>query len=1366
MRRVLAALLALAAFSGSALADRWVSTTGSGSLCSESVPCQLSIANSVALPGETVHMADGTYGDQIRPVRSNVKYRGNIANPTAVKVTQMFFDQDDIAVRWVQSNGPVRFPLVATRDTLHKVTVRDSFSTFEWRGDFLFGDSLDIQAFRMTMDGADSNFYPVYDWVEGSRIQNSRIYLSSRSGTGNIFYLRSAKDHSFERVNFVLRAYASFNDAQGFNLYNAVNNRFDDCMFDIGNYKTTSDNVKFAWNMREQTRFNQLAACTLYVHTAPGRVWDIIMSNSGTTGNATGRNRYDSLLVITDVPISTYGGVTYWQDGARNDTLLNSVYVSRGEPPFQIDFDGDSTVVEHNTFIAIDTRDAVQLYRDPFGSAGSNQRLRRNILWTGQNPDGSRGVMTRNSSWDNETMFESLYYSPGGDSSFAVRDIAGGSSSPSAYDPSTPDSRWGNPLFAATVNFDSIMSWVFVQQKDPFKLQAGSVGLWDGWTNDYVGARGAFVPPPADNTRPAPVSNLVAQGTTGGQSVRFTFTAVGDDSLTGTASSYDIRYRTDVPVTEGNWATSTQAVGEPFPKASGQSENFILGGFNQLTTYYFGMKVSDEVPFTSALSNTDTTLTLKLDEIRPAQPANFVASALNPTQVRLTFDAVGDDSLSNGPPSIYAVSRGVVPITDAAFFTHNVTFLDYEPLAYPATESITVFVPAGGGTYYFAVKAVDDYGYQSVASASDSAAMPATGDVTAPARILDLHSVPLTATSIVLGWTATGDDASTGTATSYDIRYRTDGPLDDTNWGSSTQIGGEPTPKPSGQAEVFTVTGLQPSTQYWFAMEAWDEVPNNSPISVNTSVTTLDGEIPPGEDQTRPDELRNFRAAAIAAGQIDVTWLASGDDSLTGAATQYDIRYTRGVPLTESNWATAVQVLDDDAMVPAVAGSAERLTVWGHPQATTYYFGGRVRDDAGHWSGVVTDSAVTPYTTLTDCNTPRRFGVRHSPRRQRMFFYTGNDPSGFPYRKAGAWQDTAFASAAKFEIITLDASPFSDVAHVKAMIDSLKAATGVTVMGLLRGAQAFYGSQDSSQTFWGDEATVWDRLVAIRQAHELQLQGGGVHTNINLDLTQPAARDSFIEVVVSIAEALDGVFIDQFCENIAFLETPTPFNYGGRTQAEFLAAWTEAFHYIGEAVRERVGPNKILMSNCGQVPPNGFNGHMAEVFFAQNGGTWDANMAMMRADRTWPSRNIVSTQADVTYPTLDPNLRKKARFGLASALLTDNAVAGVVRSSWDVLRGHSPWWFDEYAVTTAGSATTDVARRGWLGAAIGDEIQTDTVHYRFFENGMVIVNPTTSTQVVGPVCGYRRIRGNLENDGDRDEFITLPFLDAAVLVKE
>ncbi len=113
----------------------------------------------------------------------------------------------------------------------------------------------------------------------------------------------------------------------------------------------------------------------------------------------------------------------------------------------------------------------------------------------------------------------------------------------------------------------------------------------------------------------------------------------------------------------------------------------------------------------------------------------------------------------------------------------------------------------------------------------------APADTTAPSAVSDLATSGATINSIDLDWTAPGDDAGTGTATTYDVRYST-AIINDENWSSATQATGEPNPSIAGSSESMTVSGLSPSTTYYFAIKTSDEVPNTSDISNVPSGTT------------------------------------------------------------------------------------------------------------------------------------------------------------------------------------------------------------------------------------------------------------------------------------------------------------------------------------------------------------------------------------------------------------------------------------------------------------------------------------------------------------------------------------------------
>ncbi len=103
-------------------------------------------------------------------------------------------------------------------------------------------------------------------------------------------------------------------------------------------------------------------------------------------------------------------------------------------------------------------------------------------------------------------------------------------------------------------------------------------------------------------------------------SITITWTSPGDDSLTGTASQYDIRYSTAL-ITAANFATATQVSGEPTPKIAGSSESFTVTGLTPNTLYYFAIKTADEVPNWSGLSNVASISTL--DSVPPAAIKNL-----------------------------------------------------------------------------------------------------------------------------------------------------------------------------------------------------------------------------------------------------------------------------------------------------------------------------------------------------------------------------------------------------------------------------------------------------------------------------------------------------------------------------------------------------------------------------------------------------------------------------------------------------------------------------------------------------------------------------------------------------------------------
>jgi hypothetical protein len=214
----------------------------------------------------------------------------------------------------------------------------------------------------------------------------------------------------------------------------------------------------------------------------------------------------------------------------------------------------------------------------------------------------------------------------------------------------------------------------------------------------------------------------------------------------------------------------------------------------------------------------------------------------------------------------------------------------------------------------------------------------------------------VTPSSVTLTWTAPGDDSLIGNATRYDIRYSL-APITAANFSSATAAASPPTPLASGSTQSFNVTGLQAATTYYFAIKTQDDAGNWSGISNVVSKTTL---VAP--DVTRPAPIA-LSVSAVGDTTATLSWNAVGDDSLTGTATSYDIRYSTS-PITAANWSSATQVSGEPA--PLAPGSLQTYTVKGLTRQRQYYFAITTTDDVGNVSAL----SNVPSATTTDTMPP------------------------------------------------------------------------------------------------------------------------------------------------------------------------------------------------------------------------------------------------------------------------------------------------------------------------------------------------------------------------------------------------------------
>ena len=101
-------------------------------------------------------------------------------------------------------------------------------------------------------------------------------------------------------------------------------------------------------------------------------------------------------------------------------------------------------------------------------------------------------------------------------------------------------------------------------------------------------------------------------------------------------------------------------------------------------------------------------------------------------------------------------------------------------------------------------------------------------------------------------------------------------------------------------------------------------------------------------------------ASLASAATITLHWTAPGDDSLTGRATTYDLRYSLA-PITAQNFSSAIRVPTGQ---PLMAGSRETYSIPGLLYNSYYRFALKTADEAGNWSAMSNVITLVPDFTV------------------------------------------------------------------------------------------------------------------------------------------------------------------------------------------------------------------------------------------------------------------------------------------------------------------------------------------------------------------------------------------------------------------
>lgn len=109
-----------------------------------------------------------------------------------------------------------------------------------------------------------------------------------------------------------------------------------------------------------------------------------------------------------------------------------------------------------------------------------------------------------------------------------------------------------------------------------------------------------------------------------------------------------------------------------------------------------------------------------------------------------------------------------------------------------------------------------------------------TDDTVDPGAPTDMVIAELGPDSVKVEFAAPGNDGLEGTVAGYEIKRMVATPMTDDNFESSEakDAGVSLSPMPGGTVQDFTVDGLEPNTNYYIGVRAYDECLNYGPVSV------------------------------------------------------------------------------------------------------------------------------------------------------------------------------------------------------------------------------------------------------------------------------------------------------------------------------------------------------------------------------------------------------------------------------------------------------------------------------------------------------------------------------------------------------
>ncbi|MHC4715895.1 MAG: golvesin C-terminal-like domain-containing protein, partial [Planctomycetota bacterium] len=315
--------------------------------------------------------------------------------------------------------------------------------------------------------------------------------------------------------------------------------------------------------------------------------------------------------------------VLYWRWNASSGPLGNGYIDPDTVYPISYGAGGGSTVAKEKGWLLrslqpwLDIEASRTDFTPPADitdlASGTTGETTIEILWTAPGDDGMTGTALRY-----DIRYSTIPINAGNwDTATQIAD------EPDPLVAGTPQSMTVTGLSAGTTYYFA------VKTQDVWFNESGLSNVLQAETS-----------PEDDTTPPAAVADLAVVTETD-TTIQLTWTAPGDDGMTGTATSYDLRYSTSPINDDNDFNNATQATGVPAPQPAGSTENFTLTDMTPETTYYIAIKAIDNMGNVADLSNVASTTTratpqgVFVDFETPGDEAQFVNLSGDPGIARV-----------------------------------------------------------------------------------------------------------------------------------------------------------------------------------------------------------------------------------------------------------------------------------------------------------------------------------------------------------------------------------------------------------------------------------------------------------------------------------------------------------------------------------------------------------------------------------------------------------------------------------------------------------------------------------------------------------------------------------------------------------